>query len=307
MRKEVGTPYLQVSCKIAPYLQLACIHGWFFLLTLFCGAILRAQEPPYFVTYSDAMEEPGNLEISYKGINAAPKNANAFNSATVEFEYGLKAYWTTEVYLSGQTTQNASTIFTGYRWENRFRPLMRTHFINPVLYVEYENVNAADRSFLEIIDHQSISDLYLTNAQGRNETERSLELKLILSSNAHGWNISENFITEKALNESEPWEFGYALAVSRPLALEAGRKNCVFCRENFSAGLELYGGLGTADGFGWKQTSQYLGPILRFNIPKGPSIGFEPSFGLNSNSVGVFWRFEVSYEIDQIFGRLRRN
>lgn len=273
---------------------------------LFCGAI-RAQEPPYFVTYSDVMEEPGNLEVSYKGINAAPKNANAFHSATVEFEYGLKAYWTTEVYLSGQTTQNDSTIFTGYRWENRFRPLMRTHFINPVLYAEYENVNQGDRSFLEVTGHQSISDLYLTNAQGRQETERSMELKLILSSDTHGWNISENFIAEKALNESEPWEFGYALGVSRPLRLSAGSKACVFCRENFSAGVEMYGGLGTTDGFGWKQTSQYLAPILQFNIPRGPSIGFEPAFGLNANSVGVLWRFKVSYEFEQIFSRLRRN
>jgi hypothetical protein len=290
------------------YLQITCNRGGLSLIfgLLFCGAI-RAQEPPYFVTYSDVMEEPGNLEVSYKGINAAPKNANAFNSATVEFEYGLKAYWTTEVYLSGQTTQNDSTIFTGYRWENRFRPLMQTHFINPVLYAEYENVNQADRSFLEVTGHQSISDLYLANAQGRQETERSMELKLILSSNTHGWNISENFIAEKALNESEPWEFGYALGASRPLSLTAGSKACVFCRENFNAGVEMYGGLGTTDGFGWKQTSQYLAPILQFNIPRGPSIGFEPAFGLNANSVGVLWRFKVSYEFEQFFSRLWRN
>jgi hypothetical protein len=276
-------------------------------LGLCLSAAIHAQEPPYFVTYSDVMEEPGNLEVSYKGINAAPKNANSFNSATVEFEYGLKAYWTTEVYLSGQSTQNDSTIFTGYRWENRFRPLMRTHFINPVLYAEYEHTSFADRSFLELTDHQSISDLYVSNAQARQEEEKAMELKLILSSNTHGWNISENFITEKALNEPEPWEFGYAMAVSRPLSLSAGRKACVFCRENFTAGLELYGGLGTTDSFGWKQTSQYLAPIVQWNIPKGPSIGFEPAFGLNANSVGVLWRFKVSYEIEQIFGRSRRN
>jgi len=292
------------------FLQIICNNwpGFFFLaLVLFCSPATHAQEPPYFVTYSDAMEEPGNLEVSYKGIQAAPKNANAFNSATMEFEYGLKGYWTTEVYLSGQSTQKDSTIFTGYRWENRFRPLMRTHFINPVLYVEYENTSFADRSFLEVMDHQSISDLYLSNAQARSETEKALELKLILSSNTHGWNISENFITEKALNESEPWEFGYALAVSRPLTLAAGKKACLFCRENFSAGVELYGGLGTANAFGWKQTSQYLAPVVQFNIPGGPSIGFEPAFGLNANSVGVLWRFKVSYEIEQIFGRVRRN
>jgi hypothetical protein len=184
---------------------------------------------------------------------------------------------------------------------------MQTHFINPVLYAEYENVNQADRSFLEVTGHQSISDLYLANAQGRQETERSMELKLILSSNTHGWNISENFIAEKALNESEPWEFGYALGASRPLSLTAGSKACVFCRENFNAGVEMYGGLGTTDGFGWKQTSQYLAPILQFNIPRGPSIGFEPAFGLNANSVGVLWRFKVSYEFEQFFSRLRRN
>jgi hypothetical protein len=277
------------------------------LLFLFCAIRLPAQEAPYFVTYSDAMEEPGNLEISYLGIHAAPKNANAFNSGTVELEYGVKGWWTMEGYASGQVTQNDSMIFTGFRWENRFRPLLRNHFINPVLYVEYENVNFADRSFLEVMNHQSISDLYLTNAQAQAEKEQSLEMKLILSSNTHGWNISGNFITEKALNNSEPWEFGYALAVSRPLKLAAASEACVFCRENYSAGLELYGGLGTINAFGLKQTSQYLGPNLQFNIPKGPSIGFEPAFGLNDNSVGVLWRFKVSYEVEQLFSRFRRN
>ncbi len=284
---------LQVICKriTAP---LLCF-------LFFVCLPVHSQEAPYFVTYSDALEEPGNLEIAYRGIQSAPKNANSLNSATLELEYGVKAWWTTEIYLSGQTTQNDSTVFTGFRWENRFRPLMPDHFINPVLYVEYENLNGADRSFLEVMNHNSISDLYLTNAQARAEKEQALELKLILSSHVRGWNISENFITEKALNESEPWEFGYALGVSRPLALSARSRACTFCRENFSAGLELYGGLGTTEQFGWKQTAQYLGPMVQFNIPRGPSIGFEPSFGLNANSAGVLWRFKVSYEIEQIF------
>lgn len=305
MRRGVERFYLQMACKI-----WACLPrkvAWVSLVAFLCTACARGQEPPYFVTYSDVMEEPGNLEISYKGINAAPKGANGFNSATVEFEYGLKAYWTTEVYLSGQTTQNDSTIFTGWRWENRFRPLMTNHVINPVLYVEYENSNDGDRSFLEVVGHDSIADLYSTNAEARAATSREMELKLILSSKSHGWDVSENFITEKHLNESGPWEFGYALAVSRPLALEAKKAACTFCRENFNAGMELYGGLGTTDGVGLRDTSHYLGPILQWNIPKGPSIGFEPSFGLNPNSVGVFWRFKASYEIEQIFGRLWRN
>src|SRR5277367_4037774 len=252
------------------------------LLTSMCGA----QEPPYFVTYSHSLEEPGNLEIASKGAAASPKYANPFVSQTLELEYGATAWWTTEVYLSGQHTSNDSTVFTGFRWENRFRPLLHDHFINPVLYFEYENLNLADRSLLEIVGHDSISDLRLSNAQGRSETERELEMKLILSSNAKGWNISENFITEKDLNEPEPWEFGYAVGISRPLALAAGGKACVFCRENFSAGAELYGGLGDTDGFGLKATSHYAAPTLSFSIPSGPTVSFSPGFGLNSNSVG---------------------
>jgi len=266
----------------------------------------RAQDWPYFVTYSHALEEPGNLEIEFKGTQGSPKYGNPFVGGTIEFEYGMKGWWTTELYLSGQHTSNDSTVFTGFRWENRFRPLLEEHFINPVLYVEYENVNEADRSFLEVVGHDSVSDLRIPNAQARNETERSLELKLILSRNARGWNYSGNFITEKALNESEPWEFGYSAGVSRPLAFKAGTKKCLLCRENFAAGAELYGGLGTSDGFGLKATSHYLGPTVAFSVPGGPAFTFSPGFGLNDNSLGVLYRFKVSYEIEQIFGRLGR-
>jgi hypothetical protein len=277
-----------------------------FLAVFLWAAVCHAQEKPYFVTYSHDLEEPDNLEIALKTTQATPKYGNFFTGATLELEYGAKGWWTTEVYLSGQHTSNDSTIFTGYRWENRFRPLLHDHFINPVLYFEYENLSRADRSLLEVTGHDSVADLRLTNAQGRFETERSLEMKLILSSNAKGWNISENFVVEKDLNESEPWEFGYALGVSRPLALAASGKPCVFCRENFSAGAELYGGLGDLDGFGLKATSHYLAPAVAFNIPRGPTVSFSPGFGLNANSVGVIYRVKVSYELQQISGWFRR-
>jgi hypothetical protein len=135
--------------------------------------------------------------------------------------------------------------------------------------------------------------------------ERSMELKLILSSDVKGWNISENFIAEKNLS-NEPWEFGYALGTSRALASKASARSCFFCRQNFAAGAELYGGLGDRYSFGWKQTSQYLGPTVSFDIPKGPTITFSPSFGLNANSVGVLYRFKVSYEIQQVFSHLQK-
>src|ERR1700730_9715838 len=279
----------------------------FSLAVCLWAASCRAQDWPYFVTYSHDLEEPDNLEIALKTTQGTPKFGNSFSGATLELEYGARGWWATEVYLSGQHTSNDSTVFTGWRWENRFRPLLHDHFINPVLYFEYGNLNRADRSFLEVVRHDSISDLRLSNAQGRSVTERELEMKLILSSNAKGWNISENFIAEKALNKSEPWAFGYAIGVSRPLALAASGKACVFCRENFSAGAELYGGLGDLDGFGLKATSHYAAPTLSFNIPSGPTVSFSPGFGLNANSVGVIYRVKVSYEFQQISNWFRRS
>jgi hypothetical protein len=273
-----------------------------------CAPGARAQqEPPYFVTYSSVLEEPGNLEVENQNIAASPKNANAFFAPTVEFEYGVTAWWTAEVYLQGQTTTNDSAIFTGFRFENRFRPLPREYWINPVLYVEYEDVNAADKSFLEITGNSSITTLQVSNAVLRNEAERSIETKLILSSNARGWNFSENFIAEKAVNESEPWEFGYALAAAHPLALAGSSKPCIFCRQNFNAGAEIFGGLGTTDSFGWKQTEQYAGPTLAFNAPHGLTFKFSPEFGLNDNAATVLWRFGASYEIQQFRDWFRRS
>jgi len=295
----------RISCRGTDGARVAVLLLGSIFSALSLAPRVRAQEPPYFVTYSHALEEPGNLEVEFRGTAASPKNGNPFESGTIEFEYGLKGWWTTEVYLSGQTTQNDSTIYNGFRWENRVRPLLHEHFINPVLYLEYENLNEADRSLLEITGHDGVQNYIVPNGIERAITERSLEMKLILSSNFRGWNFSENFITEKDVNESEPWEFGYAIGVSRPLALAASPRACTFCRENFAAGAELYGGLGDTNGFGWRATSQYLGPIVAFSIPHGPTLSFSPNFGLNDNSLGVIYRVKVSYEFQQFFRSVR--
>jgi len=283
------------------------------LIGLFTGLLVRVQsaeaqqEPPYFVTYSSVLEEPGNLEIENQNIAATPKDANGFFAPTVEFEYGVTAWWTAEAYLQGQATEHDSSVFTGFRFENRFRPLPREYWINPVLYVEYEDVSAADKSFLEITGNTSITTQQVPNAALRNEVERSIEGKLILSSNAKGWNLSENIISEKAVNENEAWEFGYALAAARPLSQKASSHHCIFCRQNIAAGAELFGGLGTRYNFGLKQTEQYAGPTVALSAPNGFTYKFSPEFGLNDNSAEVLWRFGVSYEIPQVRDWFRRS
>lgn len=270
---------------------------------LFVTASGFAQEKPYFVLYSQDMEEPGNLDLESFSVVGNPKPGNPFLGSTLEFEYGVKTWWTSEFYLDGQATQNDSTIFTGFRWENRFRPLMGEHPVNPVLYVEYENISG-DKSLREIVGHDGKDGFLDSNSEARADVERELELKLILGSNVRGWNISENFIAEKNLT-NEPWEFGYAVGVSRPLKLAASAKECTFCREKFQAGVEMYGGLGDWHSFGLHQTSQYLGPSINWEAPNGLTVSVGTHFGLNDFSVPVLYRFGVSYEIQQFFSHFK--
>jgi hypothetical protein len=283
-----------------------------FLLVLFAcagffaaSAPLHAQENPYIVAYDHNLEEPGSLEIEYFSTFGTQRGGPNFHAFWSEFEYGATAWWTTEVYLDGQTTYGDSTLFTGYRWENRIRPLKNEHFINPVLYVEYENINGADKILKEVEGHDVESDYAEPNSVLRKETVRELELKLILSSNYKGWNFTENTIATKNLS-NQPWEFGYAMAASRPLALKGATHKCTVCAQRFVAGVEMYGGLGDRYSFGLHNTSQYLAPEVTWNLPSGWTLRLAPSFGLNGNSHQLLLRWGVSYEVSG-FGRMVAN
>lgn len=303
LRRQIPVRSSQDLSAAVPRLRVNLFAPWPLLALLLAGltAPLHAQERPYFVTYNHYLEEPGSLEISFNPLFGTQRAGNDFLGGWTEFEYGATAWWTAEFYVDAQATFHDSAVFTGFRWENRFRPLQREHWINPVLYVEFENINGADKSLLEVVGHDSEADHAAPNGAARRERQREIELKLILSSNWKNWNISENFIAEKNLS-NEPWEFGYAWGISRPLGLKASAKRCSFCKENFAAGMEMYGGLGDRYSFGLRDTSHYLAPVLAWNLPSGWTLRVSPGFGLNANSHGFLLRFGISREFAG-FGR----
>lgn len=273
-------------------------------LILACFALpAHAQESPYIVTYDHYLEEPGNLEVEYFSTFGTQRAGNDFHAFWMEFEYGATAWWTTEFYLDGQTTFNDSTLFTGFRWENRFRLLQSEHLINPVLYVEYEQTNGADKSLKEVEGHDVEADYAVPNAIARQDHDHEIESKLLLSGNFHGWNIAENTIATKNVTGGNPWEFGYAVGTSRPLALKASAQKCNFCRQNFIAGIEMYGGLGDRYRFGLHDTSHYLAPVVAWNLPSDWTIRLSPGFGLNDNSHRFLLRWGLSHEFEG-FGSL---
>lgn len=268
-----------------------------------------AQEGPYIVTYDHYLEEPGNLEVEYFSTFGTQRAGNDFHAFWLELEYGAKAWWTTELYVAGQTTFNDSTLFTGVRWENRFRPLQHEHFINPVVYIEYEQTSEADKIIKEVEGHDVESDYGEANSLLRAEHNHELELKLLLSKTFNGWNVAVNPLATKNLSSADPWEFGYAAGISRPLKLAASPDPCGFCLENFIAGIEMYGGLGDARSFGLHDTSHYLAPAVAWNLPSGWTLRVSPGFGLNDNSHRLLMRWGVSREfsgfgemVGQLFG-----
>jgi hypothetical protein len=275
-----------------------------FALPIWFAHPAEAQEKPYFVTYSHDLEEPGNLEIETKTALARPQDGYRYGATASELEYGVKAWWTSELYLDGQTTPADSTLFTGFRLENRFRPLMREHWINPVLYVEYENTSGADKTVLEVVGHDGQNDLAERNFDLRREHQHEGEFKLILSSNFHDWNISENFISEKDMSHA-PWEFGYAVGAARPLRTNLNARECTFCAEKLTVGAEAYGGLGDTWSLTTGDTSHYIAPLVGWDLPGRMRMSFSPGFGLTGSSMDRVYRVGVAYEIPQ-FGSLFR-
>jgi hypothetical protein len=266
------------------------------------GAV--AQERPYLVTYDHQLEEAGNLEIALDPLYARQRGGGDFLASAIELEVGVRSWWTTELYLDGQSTSGNGAALTGFRWENRVRPLLLEHWVNPVLYVELEDITDADRTLLEVVGHDVEADHALPIRLARRDRKRELETKLILSSSIGGWDLSENLIAEKNL-AGAVWEFGYAIGLARPLAFAARPDACSFCRENFTAGIEMYGGLGDADGFGLRDTSHYLAPVIAWNLPSGTTLRLSPTFGLNGNSHRFLLRLGVSYEVSGFAYRLR--
>ena len=264
-----------------------------------------AQETPYFVTYSHHLEEPGNLEIELSSIYGSQKQGNDFIAPWVEFEYGAKAWWTTEFYLDWQGTFHDSALFTGFRWENRFRPLMREHWINPVLYVEYENITDADKTMIEVVGFDSQADHAVPNSESQQNHQHELEDKVDSLQRLQGLEYFGEF-HRREKSGTRSWEFGYAVGASRPLRLAAtsstpaiSAARISWWARKFMAGWELRGTL---------RCPAHLITSRRWSagsFPAAPRFRISPGFGLNDNSHRFILRWGLSYEIDGFGHRVR--
>jgi hypothetical protein len=264
--------------------------------TFNCSALASAQERAYFVTYDHYLEERGNLEIAVASTTGIPKkNEPAYTAPWLEVEFGLTGWWTAELYLEGVTTRRGGHGFTGWRLENRFRPLRDEHPITPVLYVEYENINEASRIQKEIVGSGSLP--FEPIADLTDEHAHELEAKLILSSAVGAWNIAENFIVERNLSGSEGFEFGYSVGVARHLGALARGTSCRLCPENFVVGVEAYGGLGSSEAFARADQRHYLAPVVSWHVSDRSTLKASVALGLTPSSDHALIRVGYVYEL----------
>jgi len=265
------------------------------LMILLTAGIALAQERPYFVTYDDQLEKKGELEIELLTTSGNVRDENRrYIAPWTEIEYGVTSWWTAELYLEGVTFKGDGSAFTGWRWENRFRPIKGDHFINPVLYVEYESINEASRIQKEIVgrgapEFEPVRELAETHAN-------ELEGRLILSSGTGPWNVSENFIVEKNFSEDEGYEFGYSVGVSRSFG--SGVEHCRFCPSAFVAAVEAYGGLGTTASDASGATRQFIAPVFSWHVTPGSVFKASVGFGLTSTSDKVLLRVGYTFDVD---------
>lgn len=308
MPRPAQSPFwLANDCRLYRCTQgRAVLATCLLLLMVFCVPRARAQERPYIVTYDHYLEEPGSLEIEYFSTFGAQRGGRDFHAYWVELEYGVNAWYTTELYLDGQTTFGDGSVFSGFRWENRVRLLQHEHLVNPVFYMEYEQISEADKIIKEVEGHDVQADHAEPNSLLRQTVNHELEFKLLLSSTFKGWNVALNPLATKPLLPNAPWEFGYAVGVGRALALKASARACNFCRENFILGVEMYGGLGDAQSPGLHETSHYLAPAVAWNVPSGWTLHLSPGFGLNDNSHPLLLRWGLSREFSGFGDTARR-
>jgi hypothetical protein len=283
------SPYLKESdMPIVRYLLAAL-----FLVVVATPAL--AQDRAYFVTYDHYLEEPGSLEIAVASTTGFPKRGESkYTAPWMEIEYGIRGWWTTELYLEGVRTFHSGSGFTGWRWENRFRPMRGEHRLNPVLYVEYERVNEATRIQKEIVGEGRLH--FEPVAELRKNTANEIEAKLILSSTLHAWNIAENFVVEKNMSASEGYEFGYSVGLSRQLGSLASGAKFRLCAENFVAGVEVYGGLGSTEDFTVRGARHYVAPVLSWRLSDHATFKASVALGVTKPADHALVRVGYAYE-----------
>jgi len=245
------------------------------------AAPARAASDGFFSTYTSNVER-GECELMLKTDYTRPSTSRRekdgfgdYLSHTLELEYGVTDRFATEFMIEWfEDLDTGDEAFTGFRWEARYRLFKERVPLNPMVYVEYVDLDPRTRNKLEIAGW--VLPPY-TETPEDSERERELETRLVLSQELGPLQIAFNWINETEL-ESGKTEFGYSLGVMWMVHGGSNAANAVSRPEGCDdppgcdpagqvvLGLEAYGGLGDTTSFGLRPARQehYLGPTFMY-------------------------------------------
>lgn len=234
-----------------------------------------------FVLYNHVMPEAGERELMLMSDIGQEPDGTRYTAQMLELELGLTDRWATEFMVEGQHTFGQGGYkFTGFRWENRFRLFAEEALMNPVLYIEYEDLSADTKYLMEVSGREDAAPV--VKARPR---ERVLETRLILSQDFGRLNLAANWLNESDLDTGVT-AFGYALGINYQYD------------DKMMLGLEMFGALGdsrkgvTARG---SITQHYVGPNVRIKFGNQWAVKIGGAVGLTNVSQDLF-RLGVSRE-----------
>lgn len=248
-----------------------------------------------FVLYSHRTEPLGELEINmFNDYSRNAKGLPKYNAQLIEIEYAFTSQLTSALYFEGQKTNGADYDFGGFRWETRYRPFEYGAFLNPVLYVEYENNRPVHRYLLEKVGRTDTPE-----RPGPARTEHAIETKLILGHDfSRDFNLAFNWINEANVVTGH-WEFGYAGGLNLTVYRAAG-SGAGFDLRRLKIGAEMFGGLGdstlglTASS---RNTEQYAGLNVHASFNNGMQVRLGAAAGLTDQSERFLGRMMIGFEM----------
>lgn len=258
----------------------------------------------YFTAYTHHINR-GERELMLMNDFTVPSSVNRqegqkeYFSQMLELEYALTDRFAMEIMAESFFESGGSARFTGFRLENRYLLIKNDRWWNPMLYAEYEHLDASTRYKMEVSgwihapyeteeDEESVKD------------ERILETRFILSRDFGLTNAAFNWINETDLRNGRT-DFGYAIGIMRSTTSEHHQHGEEGEQKSVSLagyGFELIGGLGDDRRLSLRPKDQqhYLQPVILLHLPQGWMLHSGVALGLTPASDRVLFRLAFAHE-----------
>lgn len=258
----------------------------------FCGNAAN------FILYNHHTADEGEREIMLMNDFGQDFDGTRYAAQMVELELGVTDRWTTEFMIEGQTTSGEGGYnFTGWRWENRYRPFEYGTFLNPVLYAEWEDLSEDTKYLMEVSGRTDAEE-----HEKARPRERIFETRLILGQDiTERLDVAFNWINESDFDTGVT-AFGYAAGLNYKLTKRPNHVRHIEEEHGYHPeirlGVELFGGLGDSDkGITADSgvTAHYLGVNALYHMTQKVMVKFGGAIGLTNVSQDLF-RLAVGYE-----------